>query len=315
MDRAKESVKKVLGRSGQHDTTIHESVAPAVQHETVNQTQREHVTQAVDREVHQDHYHTSEQPIHHSEVLPEQHHHRQAGVEERSFEHDNRDDVKRRLAEDTGKYRDHSERVQGESTTHAEPTVAGEHVHHHVYENIQPIVQKQTVEPHVMHTTVPVHEVHHNSSQHHSSSALPPVSMEEFKNKGGALGGREERRDKFSGEPRSFGPDHDHHNTGTLSSHNTGSQYDNDIGRSTHTTGSSHTPIASEMTSGHGTSGHSSGLTSGSTATPTSGTTSGKSFGHMEGSSTSSTTQKPGLMDKLNPKVDANGDGQPGFMK
>jgi hypothetical protein len=63
----------------------------------------------------------------------------------------------------------------------------------------------ETIEPHVVHTTVPVHEVHHNSAQHHSTSALPAVSMSDFKKQGGVLSGREERYDGFQGEPRSVG--------------------------------------------------------------------------------------------------------------
>jgi hypothetical protein len=61
----------------------------------------------------------------------------------------------------------------------------------------------ETIEPHVTHTTVPIHEVHHNAAQHHAASALPAVSMEEFKKSGGALAGREERTDGFVGEPKS----------------------------------------------------------------------------------------------------------------
>lgn len=56
-----------------------------------------------------------------------------------------------------------------------------------------------------MHTTVPIHEVHHNSAQHHSTSALPAVSMGDFQKQGGVLSGREERYDGFQGEPRSVG--------------------------------------------------------------------------------------------------------------
>merc|ERR1711974_585491 len=102
MDSAKAAVKDFMSKSGQHDTTVHEKVAPAVKHET-----------------------------------------------------------------------------------------------------IQPVIQKQTIEPHVTHTTVPIHEVHHNAAQHHAASALPAVSMEEFKKSGGALSGREERTDGFVGEPKS----------------------------------------------------------------------------------------------------------------
>jgi hypothetical protein len=66
-------------------------------------------------------------------------------------------------------------------------------------------MNKQTIEPHVVHTTVPIHEVHHNAAQHHATSELPPVSMSEYKKQGGVLTGREERYDGFEGEPRSVG--------------------------------------------------------------------------------------------------------------
>jgi hypothetical protein len=66
-------------------------------------------------------------------------------------------------------------------------------------------LNKQTIEPHVVHTTVPIHEVHHNAAQHHATSELPPVSMAEYKKQGGVLSGREERYDGFEGEPRSVG--------------------------------------------------------------------------------------------------------------
>ena len=57
----------------------------------------------------------------------------------------------------------------------------------------------------MVHTTVPIHEVHHNAAQHHSTSALPAVSLADFKKQGGVLTGREERYDGFQGEPRSVG--------------------------------------------------------------------------------------------------------------
>ena len=122
---------------------MHETVAPAVQNETVVAQQHERETTAVDKEVHQDHYHTSEQPVYDQQTLPEQHHHRVGQVEERSFEHDNPSQVQERLAAEQAKYRDTSTRVEGDRTREAAPVVGGEHVHHHVHENIQPVVQKR----------------------------------------------------------------------------------------------------------------------------------------------------------------------------
>lgn len=69
----------------------------------------------------------------------------------------------------------------------------------------------ETIEPHVIHTTQPIHEVHHNSAQHHASTALPAVSMEEFKKQGGTLGGRETRHGEVDGcPPEDFGTHRDH---------------------------------------------------------------------------------------------------------
>jgi len=213
MDSAKAAVKDFMAKSGHHDTTVHEKVAPAVVHETINKTKHEDVQTAIDKEVHQDHYHTSVQPVEDRAVLPEQHHHNIIPVEHRSFEHDNADAVKARLAQEQAQFRDVQERVEGQTTSSVAPIVAGEHIHHHVHETIQPVVNKQTIEPHVVHTTVPIHEVHHNSAQHHSTSALPAVSMSEFKKQGGVLTGREERYDGFQGEPRAIGG-HDASQTG-----------------------------------------------------------------------------------------------------
>lgn len=63
---------------------------------------------------------------------------------------------------------------------------------------------------------------HHNAAQHHSTSALPAVSMEEFRKQGGVLGGRGEKYDGFEGEPRAIGKalgGHDHAHTGPTAPH------------------------------------------------------------------------------------------------
>jgi hypothetical protein len=75
----------------------------------------------------------------------------------------------------------------------------------HIHETIQPVVQKETIQPNVVHTTVPIHEVHHNKATHHDTTALPAMTMEQFKAKGGALSGREERYDEFEGVPKNIG--------------------------------------------------------------------------------------------------------------
>ena len=247
-------------------THILKSINPAVQNEHVTRTQHNKQTTAVDREVHQDHHHTSVQPIADREVLPEQHSHQMAGVEHRNIKHGSNDHAMSRLAAEQAQFKNTRSVGETQHIASANPTIAGEHVHHHVHENIQPVIQKETVQPSVVHTTVPVHEVHKNEAKHHTATQLPGVSMDEFKRQGGHLGGREERTDAFGGEPRSVG--------GTLG------------GKGANGSTSLTDPDASH-TGTHGT----------------------------HGTSTSTTTgKKPGLMDKLNPKKDTDGDGKAGVM-
>ncbi|TVY85763.1 hypothetical protein LAWI1_G008988, partial [Lachnellula willkommii] len=259
-------------------------------------------TKAVDREVHQDHHHTSVQPIQDREVLPEQHSHQMAGIEHRNITHGTDEHAKSRLAAEQAQFKNTREVGETQRTTAQGETIAGEHVHHHVHENIQPIIQKETIQPSVVHTTIPVHEVHQNEAKHHTASQLPPVSMAEFKSQGGHLGGREERTDAFAGEPRSVG--------GTLGgqgAHGTTSLTEADGSR----TGTGHHHGSSTGNHATGNSGLN-GSSTGNYATGNSGLT-GSSTG-THGSSTTTTGKKPGLMDKLNPKKDTDGDGKAGIM-
>jgi len=291
MDKAKAAVGSFLSRDGKHDTTVHETVNPAVKHEKVTPTRQENVTTAVDREVHQDHHHTSVQPVQDREILPEQHSHQMSGVEERNINHGNDKHVQDRLAAERAQFKDKREVDSTQHSAGTNAAVQGEHVHHHVHENIQPVVQKETVQPSVVHTTVPVHEVHHNEAKHHTASALPAVSMEEFKRQGGHLSGREERSDAFAGEPKKVGG-----TLGGVGAKGTTSLTENDTGRHGH----------------HG-NGH---IGSGSTGA-TGATGAGAGTGGLSSTSshdTNTTGKKPSLMDRLNPKKDADRDGKTGVM-
>lgn len=112
--------------------------------------------------------------------------------------------------------------------------------------------------------------------------------MSDFKKQGGSLTGREERYDGFQGEPKSVG--------GALGGATTGSG----LGHS----GTGHTGHTGTGT-GLGHTDHS-GTGLGQTSRDTTGTTTG---------TTGTTgTHKPSMMDKLNPKKDADGDGKAGMM-
>lgn len=383
MDKAKAAITDFMSKSGHHDTTVHEAVAPAVQHEVVKPHTHEEVQTAVDKEVHQDHYHRTVQPVQDREVLPEQHTAKLGGVQHREFDHRDHDSTKRNLIDEQARFKD-ERRV--DATTHSQSAAAaigGEHVHHHIHETIQPVVQRETIQPNVVHTTVPIHEVHHNKATHHSTTALPAMTMDQFKAKGGSLTGREERYDAFEGVPKNIGagtaggfgairegeghsdhrsipgaPRHgDYENTARHGNDASGlNQRELNASQGvaggsgltgTHSrrrgSSSSSSDDGSRLTghreAGAGAAGTAAGAATGAAGhhgqqhndfARDNGTHTGKD--HLPDAlredrsradahnthtrdSVSGNQGKPGMMDKLNPKVDADGDGKRGFMK
>ncbi|KAH9885735.1 hypothetical protein F4778DRAFT_787135 [Xylariomycetidae sp. FL2044] len=201
MPKTKDVIKDFMTKAGTKDTTMHESIAPSVQHERVKPSQHEEVNTAIDREIHQDHYQQKVQPIHDKEILPERHTDKVGAVQEREFDHRDKEATRRARQAEAQKYNDQRIVEETKYSQSQGPTVAGEHVHHHVHERIQPVVHKETIQPNVVHTTVPIHEVHHQPEQLHSETSLPSVSMDEYKRQGGALGGRHVHTKAFEGEP------------------------------------------------------------------------------------------------------------------
>jgi len=347
MDKAKAAITDFMGKAGHHETTVHETVAPAVKHEVVKPHEHEEVLTAVDKEVHQDHYHRTVQPVRDREVLPEQHDAKLGGVVHREFDHRNMEATKRKLATEQAGFRDERVVDATSKTQTAAPTIGGEHVHHHIHETIQPVLEKEVIQPHVTHTTVPIHEVHHNAPTHHNTTALPAMNMEEFKAKGGSLQGREERYDGFAGEPKNIG--------GTLNDmmHGKTSKRDSAYGDNLHKD-SMHgdfDPIDGDPKKGSlegaDTIGHRSGAGVGHKNTSVGFSPSAGAAGYNKAqesqpprtgrsdaqkSTPQPPTQKtpqppphktpqpptqkkhPGLLDKLNPMTDADGDGKAGIM-
>ena len=166
---------------------------------------------------------------------------------------------------------------------------------------IQPVVQKETIQPSVVHTTVPIHEVHHNEAKHHAASALPAVSMADFKKQGGSLTGREERYDGFEGEPRAVGSA-----LGGSSNSMGGRQ----------TTAGPHTSNVENKMDPRVDSDMDGSRNMGANRTGTSTTGSGyDSYGsNRPTGAAGSASKKPGIMDRLNPLKDSDGDGKKGVM-
>lgn len=124
---------------GDVDKTVDSEVAPAVEHTHVKKEHETREQTFVDKEKHQDHYHTTIQPLKDSEVLPEKHEHIQE-TEHRSI---NNDDgaAKAKADADRAGFESTSEQKEFESQT-KEPTQVKEHVHHHLHETVQPVIEK-----------------------------------------------------------------------------------------------------------------------------------------------------------------------------
>jgi hypothetical protein len=110
----------------------------------------------------------------------------------------------------------------------------------------------------VVHTTVPVHEVHHKDARHHGTTTLPEVSMDEFNKQ-----------------------------------HGVGSGVGSGSGGKVTTTVVTTTPVGSALRRG---------------------SSSSSSDVDAHGIRIRRKKKKAGLLDRLNPKTDADGDGKKGFL-
>ncbi|EGR45868.1 uncharacterized protein TRIREDRAFT_67509 [Trichoderma reesei QM6a] len=209
MHKVKKAVGDLISKDGKHDTTVDEEVRQPVTNEHVRPHEQEHVRTAVEKDIHQDHHHTVVQPLEHKEVLPEKHHERVLPTEHRSFDHGSDKDVHNFLERDAAKYKDASVTHHKTHETHTEaPIIAGERVHHHVHEHIQPVIHKETVAPEVIHTTVPVHETHQAAAVHHGTKVLPTKTLSEFTGGQGLPESRESRmKEQYEGCPTFDGKD------------------------------------------------------------------------------------------------------------
>lgn len=312
MDRAKAAISDFLHKSGHHDTTVHETIAPGIQHETVKPHHHEEINTAIDKEVHQDHYHRTVQPVVDREVLPEQHEARVGSVEHRNIDHRDAEATRRALVTDQAGFKSERKVLDTTHSQSAAPAVAGEHVHHHIHETIQPVIEKETIQPKVVHTTVPIHEVHHNAAKHHTTSQLPAVSMEEYKRKGGVLEGRQERLDGFEGEPKNFS----NIGTGGIKSAKRDSAHMNvDPAQGYH---GDFDPETGNFAGVHPSKHDASPANAGRRSEP------GMGVNRKEGAvgstmdptnSNVSTQSKPRMTQKLNPLTDTDGDGKRGVME
>ncbi|KAH6704223.1 hypothetical protein BKA61DRAFT_636074 [Leptodontidium sp. MPI-SDFR-AT-0119] len=140
------------------DATVDAQVNPAVEHTHVKKAHETREQTFVEKEKHQDHYHTTIQPLKDTEVVPEKHDYTSV-QKERVV---NKDD--------------------GSAKAKAENDTAG-HVHHHLHETVQPVIDKEVIVPSVTHKKVDVHEKIQEQSKHHGVTTNSSMSVDEFQKK------------------------------------------------------------------------------------------------------------------------------------
>ncbi|KAF8463081.1 hypothetical protein BDZ91DRAFT_732453 [Kalaharituber pfeilii] len=195
-------IQPVIHSERKADTEVREVVNPAITKEVVIEENREKKVTAVDRELHQDHYQTRVQPVLDKKILPEEHVHRSLPVEYKERKHHKQEEIRRALEEERSRFQSTREVLPTRHTVESGETVIGEHHHHHVYEMVQPVIEREVIHKVVTHTTVPIHERIEKDPSFHPKTIQPVMTMEEFLRAGGTIEGRAERMDIFEGEPQ-----------------------------------------------------------------------------------------------------------------
>lgn len=122
---------------------VDREVAPAVEHETVYRQHEDREQTVIDRERHQDHYHTTVQPLKDREVEPEVHDQKVAPIEDRTIDKDtNVAGVQASVDADRSGFRNTSTEGQTWESKTKEDTLVHENVHHHYHETVQPVIEK-----------------------------------------------------------------------------------------------------------------------------------------------------------------------------
>jgi len=206
MNKAKEAVEGLLHSNNKHSVDIEKTSAPAVTHERVQEARHENVTTAVDREIHQHHHQTHVQPVADKVIEPEVHQTNILPVEHKVHHHNADAATEAALLEQRSQYRDERE-VLPTQATQSGNTVVGEHVHHHIHDTIQPVIERERLQQEVVHTTVPIHETIDKKPVIHSGNVLPTKTMGEFEASGASVVGSKTEHIDYEGKPLKIADD------------------------------------------------------------------------------------------------------------
>ncbi|CCG81996.1 protein of unknown function [Taphrina deformans PYCC 5710] len=217
------AAREILGDNRVGTTQTHETVAPAVVQETIQRNIREETQIVEDREHHVHHHQQRVQPVADRQVAPEIHSHNTLAVEHREKTHEMGEGAKKALAAQQNAYQNTQTVLPTQKQTSTVAAVGQDVTHHHVHETIQPVIQRETIQQEVIHTTIPVHEVIHEKPVVHEATVEPTLTMEQFMSKGGSIqGGETVAREVRAGEPATMTGSHtsgSHEHTNAMGTH------------------------------------------------------------------------------------------------
>ncbi|KAF4574386.1 hypothetical protein EYR40_005896 [Pleurotus pulmonarius] len=161
----------------------------AVVHENARHIETEEVSRIKDHERHIHHVQHHVQPVNHLEERAEVHH---ENIVPTSHVHENHASTDKDVHAMTGLLGQHKDTI-----THAPKErhvvdngeTVRENVQHHVHHVIQPVIEKETIDRHRIHTVIPTHHVTHEAPIVHQSHHHEPMTMEQFQKLGHANGG------------------------------------------------------------------------------------------------------------------------------
>lgn len=178
-----QGVKDFLKGSKQPDTTeVCSETAPEVVQENIRPKEYTETAEAIDRERHIHHHQHRVQPVVDKQELETQHVNTMAPVVTREHKEDMLPEHQQKLHEQRTMHQNFQNTAEVERSGAHLGTHVGAHEHHHIHETIQPVIQRETVQPTAVHHTIPISEKIHEAPIVHEATTLPTITADQFLN-------------------------------------------------------------------------------------------------------------------------------------
>ncbi|EIW72399.1 hypothetical protein TREMEDRAFT_66871 [Tremella mesenterica DSM 1558] len=178
---ATSGVKNFLKSAFKKDSTeVCTETAPEVVQEHVRPVEHVETAEAVDRERHIHHHQHRIQPIVDKQELDAQHVHTTAPAVVREHKEEMLPEHQSKLHEQRTMHQNVQTTGEVERSAAHLGTHVNQHEHHHIHETIQPVIQRETIQPTHVHHTIPVSEKIHEAPIVHEATTLPAITLDQF---------------------------------------------------------------------------------------------------------------------------------------